>query len=147
MIRPFTAGSQSTPFRRPLLMLAATLIAALSAGAAFACSCVGYRTAAEQFAKVEIAFIGTVESEERQAGPYEDAVRTRFAVTRTLKGQPLPVRTVEHASDNGGNCGIDFKVGQTVLVFAYTSKAGLSTSSCSAPQFPLAEFERLVEAK
>lgn len=131
--------------RRGAAFLVSLLIAAASAGAAIACSCVRYESAEEQFGKAEIAFVGTVEDETFSEASY--LASTRFSVVKTLKGPAVATRTIVHSRDDGGNCGINYQPGQTVLVFAYEHRGALTTSSCSAPQFPLADFERLAAPK
>jgi len=125
-------------------LLAGLMIAALSGGTALACSCVRYHSAEEQWATTDVAFVGTVVGQEQ----YKDAsgarlMRTRFRVARTLKGQALAVRAIGHDPDRVGSCGPSFTNGETVVVFARNTPDGLWTSSCSEPQYPLAEFERL----
>ena len=130
--------------RGPAVLIAALVLLAVSATTALACSCVRYKSAAEQFAKAQVIFVGRADGREilhRDGGAPTAA--TRFIVSKTLKGERQRVRRVVHGEDTGGMCGIRFRRGQTYLVIAYRDEGRLRTNSCAAPQFPRAEFERL----
>ncbi|NBB16447.1 hypothetical protein GVN21_13860 [Caulobacter sp. SLTY] len=132
--------------RAPTLLIGALAMVAVSASAAWACSCVRYKSAAEQYAKGQLIFIGRADGREvlsRDGGPPPAA--TRFVVQRTLKGEPQKMRRIVHGEATGGMCGIRFQRGRTYLVIAYRNEGRWRTNSCSAPQFPRAEFERLAQ--
>lgn len=127
--------------RTSLLIAAAVAASALAAGAAWACSCIRYNSAAEQLAQADVMFvgrvIGTAELEPGQA-------ETRFEVVRTLKGQTSRETEVGHTiNDGGAACGVEFDVGETVAVIAYVREGRLQTNLCSMPQFPLQDYEAL----
>jgi hypothetical protein len=113
---------------------------ALSAGAALACSCVRYASAAEHAAEADVIFVGRVVSTEavtdmRQA--------TTFEVSETLKGETSARRVVMHggAAMAGSACGIVYRVGQEALVIAHRGEDGvLGTSSCSAPRWEVGAY-------
>lgn len=126
------------------ILAAALLLVAVSASATWACSCLRFNSAAEQYAQASLVFVGRADGREilhRDGGAPIGA--TRFVVERTLKGERQRVRRIVHGEDTGGMCGIRFRRGQTYLVIAYRSQGRWHTNSCSAPQFPQAEFERL----
>jgi hypothetical protein len=129
--------------RASRILLVALALTALSATTALACSCLRFKSAAEQYAKAETIFVGRADGREilhRDGGAPIGA--TRFIVQKTLKGRVQRVRRVVHG-ENDGMCGISFRRGRTYLVIAYRSEGRWHTNSCSAPQFPRAEFERL----
>ena len=126
------------------VLLVAVALVAVSATTALACSCIRFKSAAEQYAKASLVFVGRADGREilnRDGGAPTAA--TRFVVQRTLKGERQRVRRVVHSEETAGMCGIRFRRGQTYLVIAYRSEGRWHTNSCSAPQFPRAEFERL----
>jgi hypothetical protein len=126
----------------PLLFAATTV---LVAGAACACECPRWRSAAEQLSKSEVAFVGRAVSTlpETGLGGREGNVVTEFAVTRTLKGRHQPVRRVAHyPGPEGSTCGVSFGRSREVLILTSAKASRLYTSSCRRPQFPLADFER-----
>ena len=130
-----------------VLILALALVAA-SATTALACSCLRFKSAREQFDKAQLIFVGRAEGREltgRDGGP--PTAVTRFVVQKTLKGGRERVRRVAHSEETAGMCGIRFRRGQTYLVIAYRSEGRWRTNSCSAPQFPRADFERLAERR
>ena len=132
---------------RPSVLLSALVaVSVLAAGAAWACSCVRYESAARQLAEAEVMFIGrAVSSANHALGDHhpDGVVTTRFEVRRTIKGAPLAERVVLHSTQMGGMCGVRFARGRDYVVIAHRRPAGgLSTSSCSAAQFPLAEYEQ-----
>jgi len=127
----------------PLFLAAAT---ALVAGAAWACECPRWRSAADQLSETEVAFVGRAVSTlpERGPGGREGNVVTEFVVTRTLKGAHQPVRRVAHyPGPEGGVCGVSFARSREVLVLSSARAARLYTSSCQQPRFPVADFERV----
>ncbi len=128
-------------FRALILSVVATSVIAVSA--ALACSCVRYANAEAQLRNAEIMFVGrAVETVTRDDNGMTVGV-TRFAVVRTLKGHARDVQSIEH-SMVGGMCGVTFRRGQTYAVIADADGHRFVTSSCSMPQFPIAEFERVL---
>lgn len=131
---------------RALFLPALVAASVLAASAAWACSCVGYESADRQLAEADVMFTGRVVSRTNHAlGDHhpDSWVTTRFEVRRTIKGEPLAQRAVRHSTETGGMCGVRFVPGQDYAVIAHFRPDGaLETSSCSAPQFPLADYER-----
>lgn len=130
--------------RTSRVLLVALALVTASATAAWACSCVRFNSAREQFDKAQLVFVGRAEGREltgRDGG--QPAAVTRFVVQRTLKGPRERVRRIAHSEETAGMCGIRFQRGRTYLVIAYRGDVRWHTNSCSAPQFPRAEFERL----
>ena len=131
---------------RALFLPALVAASVLAASAAWACSCVRYESAAQQLAQADVMFTGRVVSATNHAlgdDHPESWVTTRFEVRRTIKGEAQAEQVVLHATDMGGNCGVQFVPGQDYTVIAHRRPDGaLTTSSCSAPQFPLADYEQ-----
>jgi hypothetical protein len=130
--------------RAPVLLAALVAVSALAAGAAWACSCVRYDSAAQQLAEADVMFVGRMTSFSNHAmgDDYPHAMHmARFAVSRTIKGEALPVRAVMHAVD-GPMCGVRFTPDRDYTILARLQDGVLTTSACSAPQFPLADYER-----
>ena len=126
----------------PLFLAAATV---LVAGAAWACECGSWRSAAHQLSETEVAFVGRAVSTlpERGPGGREGNLVTEFVVTRTLKGPHRPVRRIAHyPGPEGGTCGVSFARSREVLVLTSASASRLYTSSCQQPRFPLGDYER-----
>lgn len=126
----------------PLFLAAA---AVLAAGAAWACECPFWKSAADQLSETEVAFIGRAVSTfpERGRGGREGNLVTEFAVTRTLQGPHRSVRRIAHfPGPEGGVCGVNFPRAREVLVLTSARDGRLYTSSCQRPRFPLADFER-----
>lgn len=137
--------------RTRIALPALALVAALSAGAAWACSCVGYRSAEAQLAETPLMFVGravrTVPEgavPEPRPGPAPRIAGgvTRFEVQRTLKGRAMTVRRIAHSTSGEASCGVAFTPGQTYVVMARADEGRLTTSLCSQPQFPLPDYER-----
>lgn len=70
----------------------------------------------------------------------------RFEVSRTIKGEALPERAVMHATD-APRCGVRFGTGRETVILARVQDGVLTTSACSAPQFPLADYQRAARAR
>ena len=119
----------------------AGLLVAGAAGAAYACRCVTYRSAADQLAAADVMFVGSVVSSE----PEETRIKgvrnaTQFVVVKTLKGEVPPKAEVLHEAGSG--CGVNFRPGQKRIIFAHrNAEGGLETSGCDAPQFLLTDYE------
>ncbi|HEX8569950.1 MAG TPA: hypothetical protein VF699_08520 [Caulobacteraceae bacterium] len=110
-----------------------------SGGAALACSCVPQRSAAEQLASADFVFKGRP-LEETATGVFTAA--TSFRVFEVLKGPEVRLTVVRHHVDSAA-CGLTFRPGQTVLVFASRAPDGTwRTGSCSGAAFPEAEYRR-----
>jgi hypothetical protein len=117
----------------------ALVIAAFSASAALACSCVIFNSAAEQLARSDVAFRGRVIGE--RLDPVGGAV-TSFRVVEAIKGRTARTVQVRHRVDSAA-CGLRFKAGSTVLVLAHrTPGERLETGLCSQPRFAVDEFRR-----
>lgn len=128
---------------RRLAVLFLAIIAAASVGfadLAWACSCLRFNTAAEQFARSDAVFRGRVARTER-LGPHESV--TTFVVTERLKGRLGQRVRVKHGTETGGACGVIFRPGQVAEVTAHRGQdGGWRTNSCSMPQHPWKEFRR-----
>ncbi|WCO65806.1 hypothetical protein PO878_14985 [Iamia majanohamensis] len=118
-----------------LIVLAGALVAlAAGAGPAGACSCAA-STTAEDLARADVVFVGTVEGSQRVDVPQElfvvteVAEATTFRVQRVFAGDAAPRLTVLHELDSAG-CGITFR-GARHLVFATRTPDGLITSLCT----------------
>ena len=121
---------------------ASTLLAA--AGAALACSCVPYASAAEQLAEADLLFKGRV-VEERVHG--RTSATTTFAVTEVIKGPAMRRVSLNHRLD-GAACGVRFRPGAAVLLLAHRAPDGtLRTGLCSRPRFPEGEYRRAVRGE
>ena len=125
--------------RRLSVLVAAVLALASLAEAAWACSCVRYRSAAEQLARADAVFRGRVVASER-AGP--QARVTTFEVVEGLKGRTGRRVRVRHGTETAAGCGVVFRRGQVVALTAHLERGRWTTSSCSMPQHPWAEFRR-----
>ena len=124
---------------RLVLALSAATAATLCAGAALACSCMPYRSAAEQLQASELAFKGRVVSEQ-SIGP--GRARTTFQVVEVLKGPAARTVAVEHQLD-GAACGVKYRTGKTLWVFADRRSGGAwRTGLCAAPRFDEADYRR-----
>ena len=140
-----TKGSMSTgPMPRlwPVAALAGVVAIGLG-GAAFACRCVTYKSAADQLSAADVMFIGQVQSSEPEAGRVKSVRNTtEFAVLKTLKGEVPPKVEVLNEPGGAGSCGVSFRPGQTRVVLAHrNADGGLETGGCDAPQFLLADYE------
>ena len=118
----------------------------IAVGAAVACSCVHYESAAAQLQEAEVMFIGRVEQTVTRRDDGMTVGVTRFAVERTLKGEARTVRRIEHSVVTGGMCGVVFQRDRTYTIIAHGYRGRLHTGSCSMPQFPLEEYDRALAA-
>ena len=124
---------------RLALALSAAAAGLAVAGAALACSCVPYRSAAEQLAATDLMFRGRVVSASTTG---EGAAVTSFRVLEVIKGRASGTLRVRHRLD-GASCGVRFRPGATVLVLAHRGNHGAwRTGLCSAPRFPEADYRR-----
>ena len=135
--------------RVPVLLPALVAVATLAGGAAWACSCVRYDSAAQQLAEADVMFVGRMTSFSNHAmgDDHPHAMHmTRFEVRRTIKGEALPTRAVMHAVDEA-MCGVRFSADRDYTILARLQDGVLTTSACNAPQFPLADYERAARAE
>ena len=124
---------------RPVLAVAALAASLAAAEAALACSCVPYRSAAEQLAAADLMFKGKVLAD-RPEGPGRGVAR--FRVYSVIKGQVGMAVQVRHSLDSA-SCGVRFTPGQTVLVLAHAGSDGFwRTGLCSGPRFPEDQYRR-----
>ena len=123
----------------PTALLAASVALTASAGAALACSCIPYGSAAEQLAATDLAFKGRVVGAQ-STGP--DMARTTFRVTEVLKGPKVRTVGVSHRLD-GAACGVRYRKGQTVWVFADRAPDGRwRTGLCAMRRFDEEDYRR-----
>jgi hypothetical protein len=114
----------------------------LSAGFAFACSCLPYPPPKEALAKVSAVFSGKVQKvetvSEKVAGQSYTYQRRKVTieVSQSWKGTNAATLTV-FTGMNDGDCGISFVQGKEYLIYAYASAATatrgteLETGLCS----------------
>lgn len=141
---PATSRARHPLMRASILLTALAAVSVVSATAAWACSCLRYESAAAQMAEADVVFVGRMTSFSNHAmgDNHPHAMHmARFEVSRTIKGEALPVRAVMHATDEA-MCGIRFEMGRETIVLARVRDGVLTTSLCDAPQFPLADYVR-----
>ena len=130
---------ESAGMRTPLLALAAATALLASAGSALACSCIPYRSAAEHLAAADLVFKGRVLTQQSIG---DGRARTTFRVAETLKGRAGRTIGVQHHTVSA-TCGVVFKPGQSVWVFANRRNDGSwSTNLCSLARFPETDYRR-----
>lgn len=86
-----------------------------------ACSCLFPETIEEHVQTTDIIFIGEpvrTRPTMMSFDPYKPDRLTRFRVVEKLKGVDTEAISIFHDWNQGGNCGIDFKKGETYFVFA-----------------------------
>ena len=123
-------------------LLAAVIAASvlLASGAALACSCFPFNTAAEQAEAVDALFRARVISARSNAGETYIRAITTFEVLEVMKAPANSMRAgqrveVGHSIDDA-SCGMSFTPGEEVLVAASVAEdQSLQTSLCAAPQF------------
>ena len=129
-------------------LLAAVLVAAaLAAGArpAQACSCVDVGPPCQGAWSVDAVFIATIASIETRETPVDSVSwemrRVRLRVSRVFRGdvQPGPAEVLTGAG--GGDCGYEFAVGGTYVVYAHRQRGLLTTNICTLTK-PLAQASR-----
>lgn len=124
-----------------LLAVPAALVAVGAAGAALACSCIGYADAATQLAEARLMVIARAEWTKPERGAADLGRKvTRFRVVRTIKGETRRAWRIAHHSD-GATCGVVFQPGQEYIVIAGAWQGRMSTGLCQQARFPLAEYE------
>ena len=126
-------------------LLALVLVGSCVSGPALACSCIPRDSARAQLANADVMFLGRV-AETRRTGrpPGSDEMVTRFTVQRTIKGTSVGAREVAHDVESAA-CGLTFQPGQSYAVMARSNSAGLTTSLCMLPRFPISDYDRAVK--
>ncbi len=114
----------------PLAVLLGAMIALIAPQTCAACSCI-VMTFSEAADQAEVIFVGTVtgreDGKETEFGPGIDYT---FAVSEVYKGS-APAEAVVRTADNSAACGFNFDEGETYLVMASSSAAGLETNLCT----------------
>lgn len=134
------------PLRRrsvPLLVAAAALL--VSATAAWACSCYPFETPEAQLDASQLAFVGRVEWTRRERGRPQGLAVTRFTVIETIKGEPRAARQIAHHLD-GATCGVTFRPGERVILFARPNEGRYATGLCDMARFPLEDYRAAAES-
>ncbi len=126
---------------RVLLFGAAVLFVLLTSGRVLACSCGGGGQPCQEFGAAAAVFVGTVtDVRTQEAKSVEEARREpgwmpvvfKFAVVQPFSGVSGAEVEVSTGS-GGGDCGYEFKRGETYLVYAYGGREGkpLATGICT----------------
>lgn len=124
-----------------LLAVPAALIAAAAAGAALACSCIGYPDAETQLAEARLMVVARAEWTKPERGATDPGqMVTRFRVVRTIKGEPRRAWQIAHHVE-GATCGVVFQPDREYIVIAGAWQGRMSTGLCQQAQFPLAAYE------
>ena len=106
-----------------IVILVALSLFVVTPSTSYACSCVNL-TPTEQFEKAESVFVGTVKDIKNRHGgffptnhpmSYSDA--NVFEVEKSWKGNP-PSQLIVYDNGHEESCGVDFKVGESYLVYA-----------------------------
>lgn len=123
-----------TTVRRRLGALIAVLLAGLitliAPPTCAACSCI-VMTFSEAAEQAEVVFVGTVTArEDGKQTEFGPGIDYTFAVDEVYKGS-APAEAVVRTADNSAACGFDFDEGETYLVMASSSAAGLETNLCT----------------
>ncbi|MFN2318970.1 MAG: hypothetical protein ABR500_04745 [Dermatophilaceae bacterium] len=117
-------------FSAPLALLLGAMIALVAPQACAACSCL-VMTFSEAADQADVVFVGTVTGrEDGQGSELGPSVDYTFAVDEVYKGSADEVSVVQTA-DNSAACGFNFDEGETYLVMAGSSAAGLETNLCT----------------
>lgn len=122
-----------------LLAAAAAIAVLAAAGAAEACSCMRYASAADQVAASDAVFEGRVIRTERTG---RDRAATTFEVLDTVKGKLGRRIRVEHGTETAAGCGVRFRRGEIVALTAHRVRRAWTTSACAAIQHPWVEYRR-----
>lgn len=104
------------------LLLTASLVQ--SPSSAYACVCQEPNSPAEELQRAHAVFVGKALSWEDNRG------EVLFEVISTFKGVSGPQVKVGTGSQAGGDCPVQFIVGQTYLVYAKYLSIGLYTDQC-----------------
>ena len=112
------------------------LVVALSLfiSSAYACSCGEWGSAREMLSGSKAAFVGTVAATslgEISPDTGERLALTKFLITKSFKPRGLRKATTRSEVGDGGNCGTQFQVGQSYLVFGYAHEGKVYTDDCS----------------
>ena len=109
--------------------------AVLTSTQAWACSCIGIDSkSVSEHVGDKTVFVGTPISS-RSANWYDDAVTT-FKVHKGLQGEYGETVEIRH-TQSGASCGVRYKTGETQMILAYKTRAGLATGLCSNPLPPI----------
>jgi len=124
-----------------LLATLSALIASATAGAALACSCIGYPDAATQLAEARLMVVARAEwTKPERGGAHPGQKVTRFRVVRTIKGETRRAWQIAHHVD-GATCGVTFEPGKEYVVIAGAWEGRMGTGLCQQARFPLAHYE------
>lgn len=125
-----------------LAFFAAAFIALfLTAQIVHACSCPPPPSLAEAVAGADAVFLGRVLSFELAPAPTERVAQ--FEIIKVWKGRPIEVSRV-FTPENEAACGVDFRVGETYIVYAAKEESGaLHTHLCSRTWFAAGAQEDL----
>ena len=103
----------------------------MTSAQAWACSCIPIDTkSVSEHIGDNVVFVGTPISS-TSGNWYDDAVTT-FKVNKGLRGEFGETVDVQH-SQSGATCGVRFEVGETNMIVAHKTKAGLRTGLCANP--------------
>lgn len=124
--------------RKFLLSLAIlSCLLVLTTQRAYACSCIGPGSAAEELERSTAVFAGTVvDVADANRGPIissADPIAFTFQVTRVWKG-PIHTTLIISSARGGASCGYEFEVGREYLVYADGTETHLQASLCSRTQ-------------
>ena len=128
--------------KKLLLLLLAACACLLSAGRASACSCGGPGEPCVAFGAASAVFVGTVTGSRTppRSGREDGHPHVyRFSVAEAFSGVEGAEAEVATGT-GGGDCGYEFRRGETYLVYAYRTEKGayLATGICTRTR-PLAE--------
>ncbi len=126
---------------RCILIVIAVLLSLLTTNA-FACSCIEIRNLTQVFNETDAIFLGSVIQSEVLGNPeefdtnglktlvYRGGRKATFRVVKSWKGPQEEIIAVV-TGEGGGDCGFDFIVGHSYLVYAHNINGELSTGICS----------------
>src|SRR5204862_1834029 len=116
-------------------VIVASFGAALAARPAYACTCMQSGPACEEFWKVDAVFVGRVLAIDATTADDERSVPQRKRLVHFEVIEPYrnaaPLQEDVLTGMGGGDCGYDFKVDETYIVYAYRSGGRLTTGICS----------------
>ena len=112
------------------------LVVALSLfiSSAYACSCGEWGSAREMLSGSKAAFVGTVVATslgEISPDSGEPLALTKFLITTSFKPRGRRSAMTRSEVGDGGNCGTNFAVGESYLLFAYEFEGKIYTDLCS----------------
>ena len=111
-----------------------TCILILTSTTAYACSCASYDTITERVESTSVIFLGEVKKTRKSWSFWRSERKTTFDVIETYKGELSEKMKISHPTGNRGNCGIDFKKKDKLVIFADEDRNGYATSICSFPR-------------